>query len=366
MPIASSPPRSRSRRANRRSRHARAWSDSWCDFRPERSGAPGETEEIADSALAVLEAHGDELGQCRALCLRARQELIEGHMAAADEAWERAAEHALHVGDEAALFEILDWRAAAALFGPTPVSVAIARCREIHEQLNGSPVAAARILRPMAALHAMAGELEEARRLVAAGDEILGELGGLQAAITQQEALVELLADRPDAAEATLRRGYEALAEMGEKALLATTAAMLAQAVYAQGRHEEAAELCRVSEECAAEEDVSAQVESRAVRAKLIAAEGRLEEAEALAAEAVRLAERTDFLTLHAGALMDLGEVLGEAGRSEEAGAAVEAALELYLRKGDVVSSERARARLREGNQPTEAHDGQVHDDEHQ
>ena len=36
------------------------------------SHAPtGETEEIADSALAVLEAHGDELGQCRALCLRA-------------------------------------------------------------------------------------------------------------------------------------------------------------------------------------------------------------------------------------------------------------------------------------------------------
>ena len=60
-------------------------------------------------------------------------------MAAADEAWERAAEHALHVGDEAALFEILDWRAAAALFGPTPVSVAIARCREIHEQAQRQP-----------------------------------------------------------------------------------------------------------------------------------------------------------------------------------------------------------------------------------
>ena len=218
----------------------------------------------------------------------------------------------------------------------------------------------------MAALHAMAGELEEARRLVAAGDEILGELGGLQAAITQQEALVELLADRPEAAEATLRRGYEALGEMGEKALLATTAAMLAQAVYAQGRHEEAAELCRVSEECAAEEDVSAQVESRAVRAKLIAAEGRLEEAYALAAEAVRLAERTDFLKLHADALMDLGEVLGGGRRSEEAGAAVEAALELYLRKGDIVSSDRARARLGEGNQRTGAHDGQVHADEPQ
>ena len=46
----------------------------------------------------------------------------------------------------------------------------------------------------------------------------------------------------PAAAEARLRSGYERLEEMGEKALLATTAAMLAQAVYAQGRHDEAAE----------------------------------------------------------------------------------------------------------------------------
>jgi hypothetical protein len=63
---------------------------------------------------------------------------------------------------------------------------------------------------------------------------------------------------------------------------------------------------------------------------------------------------------------MDLGEVLGEGGRSDEAGGAVEAALALYVRKGDVASSERARARLREGNQRTEGHDGQVQADEHQ
>jgi DNA-binding SARP family transcriptional activator/predicted ATPase len=310
------------------------------------SGAqPEETAEIADSALAVLEARGDELGQCRALCLRARQALIEGRLARADEAWERAAEHALRVGDRAAVFEILDWRGAAALFGPTPVPEAISRCRAIHEQMSGNPIAAARMFRPMGALMAMAGEFEEAERLVQAGDEVLGELGGLQAAVTQQEAMVDMLADRPQAAEARLRRGYEALEEMGEKALLATTAAMLAQAVYAQGRHGEALELSRVSERSAAEEDVSAQVGWRGVRAKVLAAEGRVEEAEALAAEAVALAERTDLLTFHAEALVDLAVVLGSAGRSDEADAAIEAALALYRRKGDVVSAARIGAR---------------------
>ena len=104
------------------------------------SGAPAEdVGQIADSALSVLEAHGDELGQCRALCLRALQAWVEGRSARADEAWRRAAEHARRAGDEAALFEILDWRATAALFGPTPVPAAIGRCREIQEQVRSSP-----------------------------------------------------------------------------------------------------------------------------------------------------------------------------------------------------------------------------------
>ena len=72
-----------------------------------------------DSALAQLEAHGDETGQCRAMCLRAMQAWVEGRSTQADEAWCRAAEHARRAGDQAALFEILDWRASAALFGPT-------------------------------------------------------------------------------------------------------------------------------------------------------------------------------------------------------------------------------------------------------
>src|SRR5918999_360336 len=130
------------------------------------SDAPAEdTGRIADSALKVLEARGDELGQCRALCLRVREAWVEGHSARADDAWRRAAEHARRANDEAALFEILDWRASEALFGPTPVPTAIDRCRQIQQQVRGSPVAVARTFQPMAALHAMAGDFDEACRL---------------------------------------------------------------------------------------------------------------------------------------------------------------------------------------------------------
>jgi DNA-binding SARP family transcriptional activator/predicted ATPase len=308
-----------------------------------QAGTGTASDEVADSALSALEADGDELGQCRALWLRALRAWIEGRCADADEAFTRAAEHARRSGDQAALFEILSWRASGALFGPTPVPEGIRLCDEIREQVRSSPVAEARARQPTAALHAMAGDFEEARRLVQSADEILSELGDLQSAVTQQEALVEMLAGEPAAAEARLRWGYERLEQMGEKALLASTAAMLAQALYAQGRHDEAAEVCDVSEEAAAEDDISAQIGWRGVRAKLLAAE-RWDDAHALAAEAVRLAERTDFLTVHAEALVDQAEVLRQGGRADEADASLAQALELFERKGDVASLARARA----------------------
>jgi DNA-binding SARP family transcriptional activator len=307
-------------------------------------GAPiDEAPRVAELALPVLKAHGDDLGQCRAWCLWAVHAWVEGHAARADEAWQRAAEHADGAGDEVALLEVLGtWRASAAVFGPTPVPEAIQRCQEIHERVRGSPVAVGQTLHALAPLHAMNGEFGEARRLVKAGDEILGELGGLHSVVSQHEALVEMLAGRPAAAEERLRSGYEKLDAMGEKALLATTAAMLAQAVYAQDRPDEAEELCRVSERAAAPNDLSAQVAWRGVQAKVLGVRGRVEEAEALAREAVRLAEQTDLLTDHAGALVDLGTVLQQGGKGEEAGGAIRAALELYRGKGDVVSAERA------------------------
>jgi len=151
-----------------------------------------------------------------------------------------------------------------------------------------------------------------------------------------------MLAGDPAAAEARLRSGYERLEQMGEKALLASTAAMLAQALYAQGRHDEAAQVCDVSAVAAAEDDISAQIGWRGVRAKLLAAE-HWDEAHALATEAVRLAGRTDFLTIHAEALVDLAEVLRQGGRADEADAALAAALALFERKGDLASLARVR-----------------------
>jgi class 3 adenylate cyclase len=315
--------------------------------RLQAEGAIDESGRIAQDALRVFEAHGDVRGQSRTWCLRAMVDWIHGQAEKADEGWLRGADFARLAEDEVELFEILAWRASAALMGPTPVPEAIATCAKIRRQVEGSPLATGQMLPPFAALHAMQGDFDTARSLLREANVVLGELGRLYTvALVQFDAMVELLAGQPAAAEAQLRAAYERLDEMGEKALLASTAAMLAQAVYAQHRFEEAERLSEASQDATATDDLTAQVEWRGVAAKLLAQRDRLAEAEALAREAVELVAQTDLLHHHGDALLDLGEVLALGGEPGKAAAAISAGLELYERKGDTVMAGRARSRL--------------------
>jgi class 3 adenylate cyclase/tetratricopeptide (TPR) repeat protein len=313
-------------------------------------GAIAAVEQAADDALAVFERRGDELGQSRAWCLKAAVDWIHGQVAAADDCWRRAAVHADRGGAERELFDILDWRVSAALYGPTPVDEAIERCASIGERVRRSPVAYAETLYPLAALHAMRGEIEVGRSLLADGPELDEPSRVYSIGLAQPEALLELLAGRPDVAEERLRTALGTLESMGEKALLSSTAAMLAQALYEQGRLEDAEAAARVSRQNAAGEDVSAQIVWRGVQAKVLARRGETYDADALAREAVEIAAGTDFLTYHADALLDLAEVLGAAGRADAARDAARSALKLYEEKGNLVSAERARRRLDPGH----------------
>jgi tetratricopeptide (TPR) repeat protein len=311
------------------------------------TGAIDDAARVADAALEVFEERGDDFGQIRAWSLKAFSAWIVGQAAKADEAWRRGAEHSRRAGETRELFEILDWRASAAVVGPTPVDEAIERCLEIREQVRSSPVAVAEALHPLAVLRAMRGEFEAARSLIREGNAIIEELGRIYSeGISHHQAFVEMLAGQPEVAEERLRRAYERLQEMGEKTLLASTAAFLAQAIYAQGRTDEAWEFCQVSREVAADGDLSAQVVGKGVHAKLLARQGRGDEAESLAREAVDLAAKTDLLTHHGEAFLDLAEVLELDGQPTEAETALRAGLELFERKGDLVSAERTRMHL--------------------
>jgi predicted ATPase len=289
--------------------------------------------------IPVFERCADDLGLCRARRLEAWLYWNEARAEAAAAAWERAAAHARRAGDRHVRNEILTWVASSLWFGPTPADEGVHRCEAMLEEVRESPESEAAILRHLAGLHAMLGRFDLARRLLATSNAAYADLGlTLNAATSQNEAVIELLAGNPGAAERSLRTGCHALEEMGERMFLSTTAAFLARAVLEQGRDLEAEELAHLSARLAGPTDLLSQILWRA----------ELQEAEALAREAVTLAGATDFLNHRADALLDLSHVLEASRRGDEAVTAASEALHLYELKGNVISAAATRLRLDE------------------
>jgi tetratricopeptide (TPR) repeat protein len=159
---------------------------------------------------------------------------------------------------------------------------------------------------------------------------------------------VETFFSDPAAAETEYREGFEILERVGDYGHLASAAPDLGDAMYAQGRYDEAAAIAEYAERLTIEGDVDAQVRGTQLRAKVLAQRGRHEEALAASEDAARLAAGTDYLELHAHALMSQAEVLRLAGRSEGVASALRDAIELHRRKGNVVDEARATALLEE------------------
>jgi DNA-binding SARP family transcriptional activator/tetratricopeptide (TPR) repeat protein len=301
-----------------------------------------DAELVVDGARRALDAFSavdDARSLAKAWELLAWGHWLECHAAATEEALAHSLEHARRASDARTTAQSLHLTVGAAVFGPRPVPDAIARCEEILQDGRQKRVTAS-ALRALAALKAMAGEFDEARWLLGRFAAIVEDLGLRVTAASAAEtyAEVELLAGEPAAAEARLRPAYSELVAMGETSTSVNLAALLAQALHAQGRDEEAAAVSDVSLQ---EDDVSAHVHLFTARARALAAIGRREEAERLAENAVELARKTDFLVMHGEALTALAEVLRENGSPAEARALLNEALELFRAKQHLVSSKR-------------------------
>ena len=304
--------------------------------------------EAAERAIRVFDREGDDIGLSRAWRLLAEVHWTHCQMARMEAALERALEHAERAGEEQETLFILDGLARAALAGPVPVEEAVRRCDAIRVRAGGSRVLEAVVAAIEAYLMAMRGRFDEARARCGEATAILEELGQVVylAALRIWMGEVEMLAGDVRAAERSRRRAFETLQGLDEKGILSTVAAYLAETLVALGRDEEAVRFTLVSEEAAASDDVTSQILWRSARAKAWSREGRREEARELGREALALAAKTDHLNLHADALMSLAQVLSEAGCANEAAGAVEGAIRLYERKGNLVSVAAARARL--------------------
>ena len=301
-----------------------------------------------DELQAAFETAGDDLGLARLWRVRALGDAwFDLRFADADESLTRAAEHAARAGDERERVDLLCWLASSALFGPMPAKSAIKRCEDLLARVRPHLHAEARILHPLAGLHAMTGDFGRANALLADGDAILNDLGPtMHSPVSPSETLVALLEGDPARAERRLRQEYNRLAAMGEKALFSSTAAALAHALCAQGRFDDAYGLTVTSEESGAPEDRFTQIRWRAVRARIVVRRGEDWIADALVRQAIELVGNSDSINDHADVLLDAADVFSLLGRPDEAAAAVEQAIALYERKGNAVSAADARALL--------------------
>jgi class 3 adenylate cyclase/tetratricopeptide (TPR) repeat protein len=304
--------------------------------------------ELAD-AVRVFQEFDDEAGLARALGLAGQLRMWAGEAASAIEDLERAAQYARAAGDRLQEIESLHYVLISCVHGPITVTSALGRADLVGDQVEGDHRLKVTVLRARAVLEAMRGDFDVARELIAAAVALADQLGlEVDATGAHSDASeIELLAGRPADAERALRLSVAGLERRGDVGHLATVAPLLADALYLQGRPDEAMPLTELVARSALADDLDPQVAWRRVQAKVLAQRGDFESAEPLARKAIELAERSDYTDLHARAIEDLVEVLRLAGRSREALVELERATRLHEQKGNVVSAARTRA-LRE------------------
>lgn len=230
-------------------------------------------------------------------------------------------------------------RVVAALLGPVPADEALRLVeREVGNvtQLPGGASGATRML-------CLQGRFDEARAALARATEQMAERGRPMLASEAHEVAgsVALLAGDFTEAVRSLQMAYDEKMRAGDRAGASTTATALAEAHLEARDLEEAWSYATNARETSSPDDIASQGRGREVQARVLSARGRHAEAEELAREAVEIMGRTDYLALHADALLHLGQVLHAAGKDAEALTSAQQASELYARKGATVLVER-------------------------
>jgi len=299
----------------------------------------------AHEAIVVFEAEGDDRGLALAWQLLGDVHQVRGQLGAQHQALQRALIHAQRVGERRLEADIQIAITSALFYGPASAQECGEACERAlaWARANGSRLLEAFALYGLGLLQAQGGQFAKARELVSQGRAVLEDLGMKVriGSLSLVAGSVEMLANDPVSAERELRHGSAVLLQAGEKAVLSTVVADLADALYAQSRYVEALELTQTSEAAAASDDAFSQVLWRSTRAKVYAHQGRGEEGVKLAREAVVIAEETEYFELLARALSSLAVVLQLGGLVDDANLAVSKAASLYEQKGNVVMRDR-------------------------
>jgi tetratricopeptide (TPR) repeat protein len=236
------------------------------------------------------------------------------------------------------------WLAASYYVLPIPADAAVARTEELLHDLSGDSWAEADLLKMLSVLYAYLGRAADARAATDRSQSILAGLGAKHA--LAESALTagvmgQAIGD-PVAAERYLRAGYETFHAIGERFYLANTTVQLAEALYDQGRFDEAAHLI---EEPPGGTTPFYASKAALTKAKLLARRGQFAAARQLADEAARLAPAASPLaqaTVHE-ATAEVERLVGAPG---QAATRLNAALQIYEDRGATALAERVRTAL--------------------
>jgi predicted negative regulator of RcsB-dependent stress response len=231
------------------------------------------------------------------------------------------------------------------LWGSAHTSAGIARCEQLLKESDGDLLVESKCSAVLAGLYGMEGRFDEARALVGRVKPMVTELG-LQVVLVAMShvfGLIEMYAQNPEAAEREFMDGYQLAQEIGHTGYMVPSAGFLARALCAQERFDEARGYLKVITENSADDDITAAADRHLSEARILAHEGKLEQAQSAARAAVATFRSVGEVANEAEALTALAEVLAAGGDDVGAAAAHEQAAELYDRKGIVPLAAHAR-----------------------
>jgi tetratricopeptide (TPR) repeat protein len=168
----------------------------------------------------------------------------------------------------------------------------------------------------------------------------------LLAGTTLAGGLTEEAAGDFPAAERWFREGYETFRAMADRAYLSVLANNLAQALYAQGRFDEAWQMSEQAEATAVPGDFDPQAGWKNIKAKLLAQRGQFTAARQLLGEVEAALPPGTWPQLEARTLVAKAEIARLAGDFHQAEHHLRAALQIYESIRTVALAKQAKAAI--------------------
>ena len=292
----------------------------------------------------MLEAGGDLDGLAEALTHAGKLRFWLGDLTGAEEVLERAIGCAKQAGNRRVQMRASHWLAVSFHTLFIPVDVAVTRTEQLLRDAGGDVWAEADMLKPLCALYAYQGRFADARAAITRSRAALTRLGAKLALAESAipAALVALTAGDPAEAERYAKDGYQAFRAMGKGGLLMDgLAGQIAEALYAQGRFDEA----RTASQ-AQTGPGSIRYNKRLTEAKLLARDSQFTQARQVLSEVAASNSPIPSPLDQAYLLEARAEVERLAGNPEQAAASLRAALHIYEDRRATSLAERVRSAL--------------------